>query len=72
MSKRTHRPRPASQAPTDMPPMRVEYFDGRTEQVTATQRELGLFERERGDQPATIAEAAAGDHRDLQDRKSVV
>lgn len=39
---------------SELPAMVVHYFDGRTEPVQATQRELALFEREHGDLAAAF------------------
>lgn len=47
--------RRATPPPTDMPPMAVDYFDGRREVVTVTQRELAVVEREVGDLAAAFA-----------------
>lgn len=48
-------PRTRPRRQTDMPPVRVEYFDGRSEVVTVTQRELAFVEREVGDLSAAFA-----------------
>jgi hypothetical protein len=48
--KTTARPRPAAQSrAADLPPLAVDYFDGRRDVVQVTQRELAEFEREHGD-----------------------
>lgn len=56
MPKKATSPRRAATPPkTEMPPMRVDYFDGRSEVVTVTQRELAFVEREVGDLSAAFA-----------------
>lgn len=55
MPKKATAPRRTNPPATEMPPVQVEYFDGRREVVTVTQRELAVVEREVGDLSAAFA-----------------